>query len=160
MTKPFSLATLMNLAEHHNESAIRKLGQLNLLQQSAQQKLNTLQEFRSDYQSQMQKGIQEGMSPIELRNFQQFIYKLDEAIAQQRQQLEKSQASTQLGRDEFDITRRKLKSLDTLRQRHVETQRKIAEKAEQRALDEHSGRAAARRMSEHEEQDDQPKNEH
>lgn len=158
MAKPFSLATLMNLAEHHNESAIRKLGQLNLQQQSAQQRLDTLLEFRRDYQLQMQKNIQEGMSPVELRNFQQFIYKLDEAIAQQRKQLVKSQASTQLGRDEFDITRRKLKSLDTLRQRHVETQRKIAEKAEQKAQDEHSGRTAARRMSDHEKQD--PKNEH
>lgn len=160
MTKPFSLATLMNLAEHSNESAIRRLGQLNLLQQSAQQKLNTLQDFRRDYQSQMQKGIQEGMSPVELRNFQQFIYKLDEAIAQQRKQLEKSQASTQQGRDEFDVTRRKLKSLDTLRQRHIEAQRKIADKAEQKAQDEHSDRAAARRMSDHEEQDSQAKNEH
>jgi flagellar FliJ protein len=90
------------------------------------------------------------MSPVELRNFQQFIYKLDDAIAQQRKQLERSQASTQLGRDEFDVTRRKLKSLDTLRQRHVETQRKIADKAEQKAQDEHTGRAAARRMNAHE----------
>ncbi|OGS81083.1 MAG: flagellar export protein FliJ [Gallionellales bacterium GWA2_59_43] len=160
MTKPFSLATLMNLVEHSNESATRKLGLLNQQQQSAQQKLDTLLEFRRDYQSQMQKGTQEGMSPIELRNFQQFIYKLDDAIAQQRKQLEKSQASTQLGRNEFDVTQRKLKSLDTLRQRHIETQRKIAEKAEQKAQDEHSGRAAARRMSDHEEQDNQPKNEH
>jgi len=150
MSRPFSLAVLMNLAEHHNESATRKLGLLNQQQQGAQQKLDTLLEFRRDYQAQMQKSIQEGMSPVELRNFQQFIYKLDEAIAQQRKQLERSQASTQQGRDEFDVTRRKLKSLDTLRQRHVETQRKIADKAEQKAQDEHAGRAAARRMNEHE----------
>jgi len=150
MSKPFSLTTLMNLAEHHNESATRKLGLLNQQQQGVQQKLDALLEFRRDYQAQMQRGTQEGMSPVELRNFQQFIYKLDEAIAQQRKQLEKSQASTQQGRDEFDVTRRKLKSLDTLRQRHIETQRKIAEKAEQKAQDEHTGRAAARKMTEHE----------
>lgn len=148
MTKPFSLTTLLNLAEHHNESAVRKLGQLNQQQQGVQQQLETLLEFRRDYQNQMQKGTQEGMSPAELRNFQQFIYKLDEAIVQQRKQLENSKASTQLGRDEFDASRRKLKSLDTLRQRHIETQQKIADKAEQKALDEHTGRMAARRMSE------------
>ena len=147
MTKSFSLAPLLNLAEHHNESAIRKLGQLNQLQQNAQQKLETLLEFRRDYQAQMQRGVQEGMSPVELRNFQQFIYKLDEAIAQQRMQLKKNQASTQLGRDEFNATQRKLKSLDTLRQRHVETQKKIAEKIEQKMLDEHTSQAAARKMS-------------
>lgn len=148
MAKPFSLATLLNLAEHHNESATRKLGQLNQQQHSAQQQLETLLEFRRDYQAKMQKGTEEGMNPPELRNFQQFIYKLDEAIAQQRRQLENSKASTQLGRDEFDITRRKLKSLDTLKQRHLETQQQIADKAEQKAQDEHTGRMAARRMSE------------
>lgn len=150
MSRPFPLATLMNLAEHHNESAIRKLGLLNQQQLGVQQQLDTLLEFRRSYQTQMQEGVQEGMSPIELRNFQEFIYKLDDAIAQQRKQLEKSQASTQQGRDEFDVTRRKLKSLDMLRQRHIESQRKIAEKAEQKAQDEHTGRAAARRMTEHE----------
>lgn len=147
MAKSFSLAPLLNLAEHHNESAIRKLGQLNQLQQSAQQKLATLLEFRRDYQVQMQQGVQKGISPVELQNFQQFIYKLDEAIAQQRKQLERSQASTQLGRDEFNASQRKLKSLDTLRQRHVETQKKIAEKVEQKVLDEHTGQTAARKMS-------------
>lgn len=152
MAKPFSLATLMNLVEHDNEAATRKLGQLNQLQQGAQEKLDTLQEFRRDYQAQMQKGVQEGMSPAELRNFQQFIYKLDEAILQQRRKLESSKASTQLGRNEFDAMRRKLKSLDTLRQRHEESERKRADKAEQKALDEHTGRAAARRMSEAEDE--------
>lgn len=147
MANPFSLTTLVNLAEHHNDTATRKLGQLNQQEQSAQLKLETLLEFRRDYQAQMQKSTEAGMSPTELRNFQQFIYKLDEAIAQQRRQLENSKASTQLGRDEFDATRRKLKSLDTLRQRHIETQKHIAEKAEQKALDEHTGRMAARRMS-------------
>lgn len=147
MAKPFSLATLINLAEHHNESATRKLGQLNQQEHGAQQQLETLLQFRRDYQTQMQKCTETGMSPAELRNFQQFIYKLDEAIAQQRRQVENSKASTQLGRDEFDITRRKLKSLDTLRQRHDETQMQIANKAEQKELDEHTGRMAARRMS-------------
>ncbi|HEX5364170.1 MAG TPA: flagellar export protein FliJ [Gallionella sp.] len=147
MATPFSLTTLLNLAEHHSDSATRKLGQLNQQEYSAQQQLEILLEFRRDYQAQMQKDTEAGMSPAALRNFQQFIYKLDEAIAQQRRQLENSKASTQLGRDEFDVTQRKLKSLDTLRQRHIETQKQIANKAEQKELDEHTGRMAARRMS-------------
>ena len=80
-------------------------------------------------------------------NCWKFIYKLDEAISQQRKQLEKSQVSTQLGRDEFNATQRKLKSLDTLRQRHIEKQKKIAEQAEQKALDEHTVQSTARKMS-------------
>lgn len=147
MANPFSLITLVNLAEHHNESATRKLGQLNQQELGAQQQLETLLEFRHDYQTQMRQSTEAGISPTALRNFQQFIYKLDEAIAQQRRQVENSKASTQLGRDEFDATRRKLKSFDTLKQRHDETQKHIANKAEQKELDEHTGRMSARRMS-------------
>lgn len=147
MPKPFSLQPLMNLAEHQSDSATRKLGQLNQQQQSAQQKLDTLREYRKDYQDRLQEVIQSGINPAELRNFEQFIHKIDEAISQQLKAVEQSKASTQIGRNEFDTMRRKLKSLDTLKQCHIETQKKAAEKSEQKILDEHSGRLATYRMN-------------
>ncbi len=152
MTKPFSLQPLMNLARHQNDSSTRKLGQLNKQQQGVQQNLDTLLEYRKDYQTRLQEAVQNGMSPADLRNFQQFINKLDEAISQQLKLVEQSKASTQAGRDEFNATRRKLKSFDMLQQRHIEEQKKVAEKSEQKALDEHTGRIAAYKMSNIEEQ--------
>lgn len=146
MTKPFTLQPLIDLTQHQHETATRKLGQLNQLQQSAQQKLDTLLEYRKDYQNRLQEAAQSGMDPVQLRNFQNFINKLDEAISQQRKALEQSKVSAQIGRAEFDTTQRKLKSFDTLHQRHVEMQRKIAEKSEQKMLDEHTGRMAAYKM--------------
>jgi flagellar FliJ protein len=146
MAKPFSLQTLMNLAQHQNDSATRKLGQLNKQQQSAQQQLETLRQYRMDYQTRLQESTQDGMDHAELRNFQEFINKLDEAIAQQIHAVEQSKISTQAGRGEFDSTRRKLKSFGTLQQRHTDEQKKIAEKSEQKSLDEHNGRFAARKM--------------
>ena len=146
MAKSFSLQSLLNLAQHRNDSATRKLGQLNKQQQSAQEKLETLQQYRKDYQTRLQEAARNGMSPADLRNFQQFINKIEEAIGQQLKQVEQSKVSTQAGRNEFDATRRKLKSFDTLQQRHIEEQKKIAEKSEQKALDEHTGRMAAYKM--------------
>ncbi len=152
MTKPFSLQPLMKLAQHQNDSATRRLGQLNKQQRSAQQNLDTLLEYRKDYQTRLQEATQNGMSQADLRNFQQFINKLDEAINQQLKLVEQSKASTQAGRNEFDITQRKLKSFDTLQQRHIEEQKKVAERSEQKTLDEHTGRMAAYRMNNNEEQ--------
>lgn len=152
MTKPFSLQPLMKLAQYQNDSATRRLGQLNKQQQGAQQNLDTLLEYRKDYQNRLQEAARNGMSPADLRNFQQFIDKLDEAISQQLKLVEQSKASTQTGRNEFDATRRKLKSFDILQQRHIEKQKKIAEKSEQKTLDEHTGRVAAYKMSNIEEQ--------
>ena len=148
MIKPFSLQPLMNLAQHQNDSATRNLGKLNKQQQSAQEKLETLQQYRRDYQTRLQESTQTGMNPVELRNFQEFINKLDEAISQQLKAVEQSKISTQIGRGEFDTTQRKLKSFDTLQQRHIEEQKKVADKSEQKALDEHTGRFASQKMIE------------
>lgn len=153
MTKPFSLQPLVNLAEHRNDSATRKLGQLNQQQQGAQQKLDTLREYRKDYQNRLQEAVRSGMSPVELCNFEHFIRKIDAAICQQLNAVEQSKASTQIGRNEFDSAQRRLKSLGTLKERHVETEKKAAEKSEQKILDEHSGRFAAHRLKNGEEKE-------
>jgi flagellar FliJ protein len=152
MTKPFSLQPLIGLAQHQNDSATRKLGQLNKQQQSAQSKLEMLHQYRKDYQIRLQEATQNGINPTELRNFQQFINKLDEAISQQLKQVAHSKVSTQVGRTEFDTTLRKLRSFDTLKQRHTYIQRIAADKSEQSALDEHTSRTASYKTINNEDQ--------
>ena len=146
MTKPFPLQPLLNLAQMKNESATRRLGQLNKQQHDTQSQLDLLQQYRRDYQARMQAASQDGMDPALMRNFQEFIYKLDAAIAQQLKTVEQSKHSTQLGRGEFNNTQRKLTSFDTLQQRHIETQVKAEAKQEQRAMDEYTGRVSAYKM--------------
>lgn len=146
MAQPFTLQPLMNLAQTQSETATRKLGQLNRNEMDAQSKLELLQQYRRDYQTRLQEATQQGMNPSELRNFQEFINKLDEAITQQTKVVQQSKHSTQQGRSEFTDTQRKLKSFDTLLQRHVEAQNQAAAKVEQKILDEHTGRYAAYKM--------------
>lgn len=146
MSKLFPLQPLLNLAQTKSEEATLRLGQLNKQQNDTQSQLETLHQYRRDYQSRMQSASQQGMDPALLRNFQAFIYKLDAAIAQQLKTVEQSKHLTQLGRGEFTNTQRKLKSFDTLQQRHIETQVKAEAKQEQRAMDEHTGRVSAYKM--------------
>jgi flagellar FliJ protein len=152
MTKRFNLQPLINLAQQQNDSATRKLGQLNKLQHSAQSRLEMLQQYRKDYQARLQVSTQNGINPVELRNFQEFINKLDEAISEQLKLVGQSKASTQAGRGEFETAQRKLKSFDALKQRHVETQRVVAERSEQTALDEHTSRTGSYKFINSEEQ--------
>lgn len=146
MTKPFRLQPLLNLAQINNESATRRLGELNKQQFDKQTQLETLLQYRRDYLARMQAASQQGMDPALLRNFQEFIYKLDAAIEQQLKAVEQSKVSTQIGRGEFAGTQRKLKSFDTLQQRHVLTEMKTEAKQEQKAMDEHTGRVTAYKM--------------
>lgn len=142
MTKIFSLQPLVHLAQQKNDAATRKFGQLNQQQQVTQAKLDTLLQYRKDYQTRFQEAVQNGMSQSDLRNFQDFMQRLDEAIAQQRNANEQVRNMVQAGRNELQDAQRKMKSFDALAQRHVESEKKQAAKSEQLLQDEHAGRKA------------------
>ena len=143
MASAFSLQPLVHLAQQKNDAATRKLGQLNRNHQSAQSKLEMLQQYRRDYQEKLQHAEKNGMELLDLRNFQDFIYRLDDAIAQQRAVVAQAQISLQNGRSELSETQRRMKSFDTLAHRHTEAEKKLEAKNEQRIQDEHSGRRVA-----------------
>jgi len=142
MAKTFTLQPLVHLAQQQNEAATRKFGQLNQQQQAAQTKLDTLLQYRKDYQTRFQEAVQNGMNQSDLRNFQDFILRLDDAIAQQRIAHEQARSLLQVGRNDLLEAQRKMRSFDTLAQRHIENERKLAGKIEQRQQDEHTGRAS------------------
>ena len=147
MANAFSLQPLVNLAQQKNDAATKKLGQLNRNQQAAQSKLDMLLQFRRDYQDKMQQAEKDGMGLEDLRNFQHFIYRLDEAISQQSAAVSQAATSVQTGRSELTEAQRKMKSFDTLAQRHLESEKKLEAKIEQKIQDEHTGRRAAYKNS-------------
>jgi len=145
MAKIFSMQPLVHLAHQKNDGATRKFGQLIQQQQAAQTKLHTLEQYRKDYQTRLQQAVRNGIDQTNLRNFQDFIHRLNEAVAQQQNTIEQMHHLIQAGRDELANTQRNMKSFDTLAQRHLENEKKLEGKIEQRQQDEHSGRHAALR---------------
>jgi flagellar FliJ protein len=148
MIKPFTLQPLVHLAQQRNDAATKKLGQLNQQHQSAQSKLDALQQFRKDYQTQFQEAAKKGMAPADMKNFQDFIDRLDQAVKQQTSAIEKAKAGVQTGRTELMDTTRRMRSFDTLAQRHLDAEKKLEAKSEQRTQDEFTGRFAAHRAAE------------
>jgi flagellar protein FliJ len=148
MSTPFSLQPLVHLAQQNNDAATKKLGQLNQQHQTAQEKLEALQQYRKDYQLKFQEEAKAGMSPVDMKNFQDFIGRLDQAIQQQTAVIEKTRNNVQTGRTELMDATRKMKSFDTLAQRHVDSEKKIEAKNEQRMQDEFTGRMTAYRTAE------------
>lgn len=144
MTKTFSLQPLVDLSHHKNEAAALKLGQLNQQQQAEQKKLETLLQFRRDYQNKFREATQGGVDQNGLRNFQNFLDRLDEAVHQQRGVIEQASRSFVNGQNELHEAQRVMKSFDTLAQRHAESVKKQGIQSEQKLQDEQSGRFAAR----------------
>jgi len=62
-----------------------------------------------------------------------------------------TQISLQNGRSELTETQRRMKSFDTLAQRHAVAEQKLEAKIEQKIQDDHNGRRAAYRNNEHDE---------
>lgn len=143
MAKIFSMQPLVHLAHQKNDDATRKFGQLIQQQQAAQTKLDTLEQYREDYKTRLQQAVRDGINQTSLRNFQDFIRRLDEAVAQQRSAIDQLLRLMQAGRNELARTQRNMKSFDTLAQRHLESEKKLEDKLEQRQQDEHTGRHSA-----------------
>jgi flagellar FliJ protein len=154
MAKPFSLQPLLHLAQQKNDAAIKYLGKLNQQQHAALTKLATLQQFRKDYQGKFQEAAKIGMATADLRNFQDFIYRLDQAIKQQESVLELATHSANAGQVEMIESKRKMQSFETLAKRHIEAEKIREAKIEQKDQDEHSGRFAAFKAEE--KQNDEP----
>jgi flagellar FliJ protein len=149
MANTFPLKPLVHLAKQKNDAATKQLGLLNRNRHAAQSKLEMLQQYRKDYQEKLQDAQKVGMDLNDLRNFQDFLYRLDDAIAQQTSVVTQAQLSVQQGRNELTETQRRMKSFDTLANRHTETIKKLEAKIEQKIQDEHSGRRAAYKSMEH-----------
>jgi flagellar FliJ protein len=148
MAKPFSLQPLVHLAQKKTNTDIKTLGFLINNHQAAQNKLNMLQQYRKDYQEKMQSTEKEGMGLEDLRNFQDFIYRLDDAIAQQNNVVMQAQSAVTNGQNELVKSKTRMNSFETLAQRHVLAEKNLEAKLEQKTQDEHSGRRAAYKNAE------------
>lgn len=144
MSDVFRLQPLVNLSQSKNETATRQLGQLNQQQQAEQKKLDTLLQFRKDYQEKFAQASQDGMDQARIQNFQNFLNRLEEAVQQQRGVMEQANQSVQRGQDKVQETRRSMKSYETLAQRFAEALKQQQNHQEQKEQDEQSGRFAAR----------------
>jgi flagellar protein FliJ len=137
MTTQFSLQTLLELAQSRTTSAARQLGQLCSREHSEDEKLKMLIEYRLDYQASFQQAMRDGVSPAGWRNYQEFMNKLDFAVKQQTEVVAHWQRQAQVSRAEWEAEQRRLKSYDTLHERHQRSESRRANRAEQKEQDEY-----------------------
>jgi flagellar FliJ protein len=148
MAKPFHCNRYYIWQDRRMSQPLRILACSISSNRSALGKLATLQQFLKDYQDKFQEAAKNGMSPSDLRNFQDFIYRLDQAIKQQQGVIELTTHSVNAGRIELNEAQRKMQSFDTLAQRHIHAENIKEAKIEQKMQDEYSGRFAIYKAAE------------
>lgn len=146
MTKPFALQAVLDLMQNRADEATQKLARLISAEQDAKSKLDLLSQYREEYARRFQSTAQQGMSPLQWKNFQDFLNRLDDAIGQQQRVVANSHNNTAAGQAHWQEQRIRLKAIDTLSDRHRVTEFALEVRREQKLSDE----IAARRRREEE----------
>lgn len=140
MTQAFSLQPLLEIMQTRTDEATRKLGHLIAAEQNQRSRLQMLEQYREEYAQRLREVTAEGITRIILRNYQDFLIRIDEAIEQQRSAVETSERSTQAGKEHWQAQNKQLKAIDTLSLRHDARERYRENRQDQKLQDEYSSR--------------------
>lgn len=140
MSKPFALQTVLELMQRRADDATQQLARLIAAEQDAKAKLDLLCQYREEYAGRFQASAQAGMAPLQWKNFQDFLARLDDAIAQQQQAVIQSRHKTSAGQAHWQAQRVRLKAIDTLSVRHSRAEEAKENRREQKAIDEFAAR--------------------
>ena len=135
MSKPFPLQTLRELARDNSDAAAAQLGRVNGHAHDMDERLQLLLNYRSEYAARLSQVAQAGMDSTGWRNFREFIDKIDAAIEQQRELLASAQRQVEEGQRHWHAQQRRLKSYDTLFQRHCSAEQQTEARREQKEQD-------------------------
>ena len=136
MTKPSSLATLIDLTKDDANKAGKQIQAMLAERHKAAEQLSMLQEYRLDYAVRLQALSETGVSASNYHNFRQFIATLDEAISQQNRVLMQWDTKLEQGRQRWYAEKRRLSSYETLQARQRREQLAHENRREQLASDE------------------------
>jgi flagellar FliJ protein len=136
MPKKFPLQPLLDLANTRMDELTRQLGELAASERSSQQKLELLQRYRDEYGERFIEAARGGIGPDTMRNYSNFLGRIDEAIEAQRRIVEQSRQHTTQGQQQWMAQRTRVRAFDTLSQRFQDELARKDLRQEQRGADE------------------------
>lgn len=147
MPEPRQLNLLAGLAQDRRDAAARRLGRAQSLLKESQSRHALLEGYCADYRARLAQNASAGVSADEMRNFREFIRKLEEAIRQQRAEVEMLERGVADCRNAWMRARREGRSFDVLSERFETALREREARRLQKLVDEFAGRVAALRAS-------------
>ncbi|HMM73904.1 MAG TPA: flagellar export protein FliJ [Rhodocyclaceae bacterium] len=143
MSAQHPLDSLIEFATRQTDEAARNLGRLLENEREGQHRLELLQRYRREYEARFVTAARQGLSREEWRNYQTFMYRLEQAVEAQTRDLTQAQGRSESGKAEWVSQRNRLKAYDALSARQQQQLLVDQARREQRQSDEH----AAQRFS-------------
>ena len=135
MSKPCPLKTLLDLAQERNDAAAAQLGVVNGHARDVQDRLQLLLNYRLEYSNRLVSDAKIGIGSVGWLNFRQFIDTIDTAIEKQREMVVAAQHQVEASKQHWQTAQGRLRSFETLAQRHQREQRVVEAKLEQKEQD-------------------------
>ncbi len=139
MKKSSRIQPLKNLASRHEQQAARVLGQSQTQLGQQQGRLQELFSYRQEYQQRFHLQAKNGIGGAQLQAYQSFMQQLDEAIRQQRRQIEQSEQTCHMVTAQWREKHIRTQVLDKTIQRLQLKEARQAEKIQQRESDDRAG---------------------
>lgn len=140
MAEKFALKRLLEIAETTAESAAMSLGVHNRQLQEHEEKLLLLFKYRDEYQERLRHAA--GLDGAGLRNFHDFLERLEQAILQQHALVVEARTRVECGRADWQQKQRKSKAFGTLAQRYDSANQRQAAEREQKLQDDFASRTS------------------
>ncbi|MFK5913923.1 MAG: flagellar export protein FliJ [Woeseiaceae bacterium] len=126
-----------NLAEKNEMAAAQTLGKIQRELTVHHEKLNELMKYYQDYTERFKDEASKGMSIIQVQSYQKFISQLDQAIKQQKEQIQRVTEACNSSKAEWNVERQKTQVLEKVITRYQRQEQKVFNRQEQRLSDEH-----------------------
>ena len=141
MAQEFALHRLLEIASTQAETAAANLGELNRILRQHEEKLLLLFKYRDEYQERLRRATAAGLDGAGLRNFHQFLDRLEQAILQQHALVVGARTQVENGLGDWQVKQKKSKAFDTLSQRFHVARRRGEAVREQKTQDDFASRA-------------------
>lgn len=132
--------TVVRYTESKEDEAAKQLAesQKNLVDQ--QSRLESLTQFKDEYAQGFTRSGQQGMRASQLRDYQAFMTKLQNAVDQQQRMVEIAVENLESKRKQWLHTRNETRKANTLLDRYLLQEQRLQDKLEQKDSDERGQR--------------------
>ncbi|MFG6158744.1 flagellar export protein FliJ [Halomonas sp. 1390] len=144
-----SLDTLVELAREARDQAGQNLAGEQRTASQVSEQLTALHRYRQEYADKLNAAMRDGIDPATMRNYQQFLASLDDALARARQALAAQQQRVERTRQHWQQQQQRLSSYDTLAERREAVRRRDEQRREQHVSDDLVNNRLVRQRSSH-----------
>jgi flagellar FliJ protein len=132
--------TVVRFTESKEEKAAKRLAesQKNLADQ--QSRLQSLTQYKDEYAQNFTQVGQQGMRATQVRDYQAFMVKLQEAVDQQQRMVEIAVQTLEDSKKQWMLSRNETRKANTLLERYLLQERRLQDKLEQKDSDERAQR--------------------